>query len=107
MFATILLLAQAAFAADTYVIDGNGGNPTHECSAGQAVSVTGSNNHVTLTGNCGKLTVSGSNDEITVDGVSSIQVTGTNNDVTWSRNLSGKKKLPVTVTGIGNSVHRS
>lgn len=104
MWTTVLLLARPALAADAYVVDGSGATLTHACTAGQAVNLTGSTNQLTLTGDCGVLTISGSNNQVTADGLSKLTITGSTNSVTYSRNLSSKKKLPSTITGIGNSV---
>lgn len=101
-----MTLLSTAFAADPWILDASGGQQQHACTAGQAVTVSGSTNHLTLTGDCGAVSVSGGNNQITIDGATRITVTGSQNQVTWSRNLSGKKVLPTSVTGIGNSVTR-
>lgn len=95
-----------ALAAGLFEITGNGGSQSHACSAGEAVKLNGSNHTVTLTGDCGALTVIGDNNKITVDGLTGATVTGSSNDITYARNLSGKKKLPATLVGIGNKVHQ-
>ncbi|MEQ1501381.1 MAG: DUF3060 domain-containing protein [Myxococcota bacterium] len=101
------VLAQSASAGEAFVVDGAGGTLTHACAAGEAVTITGSMNKITLTGDCGALNLTGSNNEVHADGLSNVLVTGAVNKVWWARNLSGQKKLPVSITGIGNAVRRA
>ncbi|MEZ4239162.1 MAG: DUF3060 domain-containing protein [Myxococcota bacterium] len=101
-----LLLATAALAGQGYVIDGSNAATGHACAAGEAVTVNGSSLTVRLTGDCGVVEVVGSTNHVTVDGVASVRVTGSDNDVTWARNLSGSKRLPKVLVGTGNKVHR-
>lgn len=99
-------MASTAMAAPL-VVRGNNSTRTLTCEAGQEVQIGGSGHHLTIDGDCGELNLRGSDSKITIDGVAAVVVLGSDNVVTWSRDLSGKDKLPVRTTGSGNRVHQA
>lgn len=101
----MLLLGWVGLAmAGDLVVEGMSETRSYTCAAGQRVVVNGSMLRVTLDGDCGFVEVNGASNKITVDGTAGLRLVGTSNTVTWSRNLSGQSKLPVTRTGSGNKV---
>jgi hypothetical protein len=100
---TLLLLGLGIAQAGSLRIDGNEAERTFACE-GRDVTVEGNELEITLTGDCGLVKAVGNDLELTVDGASKIEVVGNKNTVTWTRNLSGKKKLPVSKMGVGNKV---
>lgn len=58
---------------------------------GQDVTVNGSNNKITITGTCHALTISGNANAVTLENVSSISITGANNDIRWSKASNGER----------------
>lgn len=102
---SLLLTTIVAHAAETKLFEGSSGTHTFACAAGQAVTLKGTNNTLTLTGDCGALRVEGSSNKVIADGVASVTIIGTSNDVKYARNLSGKKKLTTSLSGVGNTVH--
>ncbi len=103
-FLAVVATPSSALAAPL-VVRGANGPRSLTCEAGQEVRIEGSGHRIELSGPCGELTVRGDRARVTVDGVSSIVVVGSDNDITWSRNLSGRERLPVRTTGSGNRVH--
>lgn len=88
-------------------VDGSSVKKTLSCQAGQGVVVTGSMHKLTIDGDCGELSVDGSSIAVTIDGVRSVVVDGSMNTVTWKRDLSGEKTLPVRNTGTMNKVNQA
>jgi hypothetical protein len=72
---------------------------------GDTLRITGQKNTVTVTGECRKVDVSGSNNTVSIESVASIEVTGTNNRITWQRALNGDHPR-VSTTGL-NTVTRA
>jgi hypothetical protein len=72
---------------------------------GDTLRITGQRNTVTVTGECRKVDVSGSNNTVAIESVASIEVTGTNNRITWQRALNGDHPR-VSTTGL-NTVTRA
>ena len=72
---------------------------------GQTVQITGSKNTLTVTGECRKVDVAGVGNTVSIEAVERIEVTGTNNRVTWQRALGGDTPR-IARTGMGNSVSR-
>jgi hypothetical protein len=95
------MLVASAFA---FPVNGNNGAVQHACTAGEKVDVNGNGNTVTLTGDCGRVNVIGNTNTVSIDGLSKLVATGSNNSITWARNLSSKNKLPVSNLGIGNTI---
>lgn len=98
------MLVSSAFAA--YTVNGNDGATQHACTAGETVNVNGNRNTVTITGDCGRVNVSGSENQVTLDGLTKLTVTGSQNQITWARNLSNKQKLPISDVGLQNHVSK-
>jgi hypothetical protein len=73
--------------------------------AGDTLRITGQRNTVTVTGECRKVDISGSSNTVAIESVAAIEVTGTNNKVTWQRALNGDNPR-VSVTGL-NTVTRA
>ncbi len=69
---------------------------------GQDVTINGSNNKVTITGTCHALTISGDRNAVTLESVSSISVTGEDNEVRWSKASDGERPQ---VTDLGKNNH--
>lgn len=84
-------------------ISGMGGNETHRCTPKTEVEINGSDNQVTLTGDCKSINVSGANNKVKAEGVATIDVSGSGNEVTWKRAVGGKKPK-VSRTGVNNKV---
>jgi DUF3060 family protein len=88
---------------DKLEVSGTGGNATHRCTPKTEVEVNGNDNSVTLTGDCKSINVSGANNKVKAEGVATIDVTGSGNEVTWKRAVGGKKPK-VNRTGVNNKV---
>lgn len=86
------------------VLAGNDLRETMACKGG-AVSVSGSNNTLTLTGSCTQISVNGSDNRVTAATVGRIVLVGSGNRVTWAKAIRGNKP-PSTVTGSDNRVTR-
>jgi Protein of unknown function (DUF3060) len=69
-------------AGENITVSGISGARTIACNGG-SVSVSGITNNVAITGHCASLSVSGIQNQITVDGVDTIQVSGSGNQVTY------------------------
>lgn len=87
-----------------FTANGDNGSVQHACTPGETVNLNGQSNTVSLTGDCGRVNVNGGTNTVTIDGLSKLSVTGSQNQITWSRNLSGKRRLPVTNTGLQNTI---
>jgi hypothetical protein len=94
--------AGAAAAQNTLTMSGE--QRTVACE-GETLRIVGQKNTVTVTGQCRKVDVSGSNNTVSIESVASIEVTGTNNKITWQRALNGVNPR-VSATGL-NSVTRA
>lgn len=57
----------------------------HTCSAGENIDLSGTSNDLTLSGPCGVVTVSGLGHDVTVETAASIDVSGKNNTVMWTK----------------------
>lgn len=74
---------------------------THVCTEREDLSLTGSNNKVTLTGACHSLLIRGSGNKVGAEQLlDTVDVTGDNNAVTWPRS-PGESHL--NFQGSGNS----
>ena len=90
-------------AGATLDISGSDSQETHRCSPKTEVNISGSDNDITLTGECKKVSVNGSTNKVQVEAVAAIEVTGSENQITWKRAV-GAKKPKVTRTGHDNKV---
>ncbi len=99
----LLLVSLGMAQAGTLKLDGNAHDKTFACE-GQAVTLEGNRLAVTLTGDCGLVKVVGNDNTVDADGVSKVELVGNHNTLAYSRNLSGKKKLPTSKMGVGNKV---
>ncbi len=99
----LLLLGLGIAHAGGLRIDGNEAERTFACE-GRDITVEGNGLEITLTGDCGLVKAIGNKNDLTIDGVARIEVVGNKNSVRWARNLSEKKKLPVSKMGAGNKV---
>jgi len=99
----LLLLSLGIAQAGSLRIDGNEAERTFACE-GRDVTVEGNGLEITLTGDCGVVKAVGNKNDLTIDGVARVEVVGNKNSVTWARNLSETKKLPVSKMGAGNKV---
>lgn len=88
------------------VLSGSGSQETHRCSPKTAVNISGSDNDITLTGECKSVSVNGSTNKVKVEAVATIDVTGSDNQVTWKRAV-GAKKPKVNRTGHNNKVSQA
>ena len=70
---------------------------------GQDVMVNGSRNKLTIKGTCHALTISGDANAVTVESVSSITITGENNEIVWSKALDGERPQ-ITDLGKGSKI---
>jgi Protein of unknown function (DUF3060) len=77
---------------------------TFDCQGGY-VRVDGNLNVLTITGSCTVLTVEGNKNKIRVATVGSIVLDGNQNQVSWSKALTGARPV-VSNTGSGNSVSK-
>ncbi|HYO71362.1 MAG TPA: DUF3060 domain-containing protein [Archangium sp.] len=84
-------------------ISGSDGQETHRCSPKTEVNISGSDNDITLTGECKHVSVNGSTNKVKVEAVATIDVTGSENQITWKRAV-GAKKPKVNRTGHDNKV---
>jgi hypothetical protein len=100
---TFVSIAWAGLAAqNTLTLSGE--RRTVACT-GDTLKITGQRNTVTVTGECRKVDISGTGNTVAIESVASIEVTGTNNKVTWQRALNGDNPR-VSVTGL-NTVTRA
>lgn len=97
-------LAAAGSAAAQNTLTMSGEQRTVACE-GETLRIVGQKNTVTVTGQCRKVDVSGSNNTVAIESVASIEVTGTNNKITWQRAVNGVNPR-VSATGL-NSVTRA
>ncbi|THF71731.1 DUF3060 domain-containing protein [Deinococcus sp. Arct2-2] len=104
-----LLFSQVAAQSATMTIPGMGQMLAGDNSAralkcnGDAVTVSGSGNKLTLTGNCTQVVVNGSKNVVTVVAVGQIVINGRQNTVTWSKSLKGVKPM-TRITGTANKI---
>lgn len=82
-------------------ITGNKSVQNRACT-GQDVQVQGDDNQATFTGTCKGLSVIGSRNKITLENVATIEVTGSDNTVSWRGT-----KPQVTNIGKGNTVEQA
>jgi hypothetical protein len=102
----IVMLASSAWAggaAPQNTLTLSGEKRTVACD-GDTLRITGQKNTVTVTGECRKVDVSGSSNTVVIEAVASIEVTGTNNRITWQRSLAGDAPR-VSVTGLNTVTH--
>lgn len=86
-------------------LNGAGQPLNHTCTEVEALTLTGSGNHVQVFGPCESLAVQGSNNAVDIDHVNTITVSGDGNTVTWS--TGGDKDGPKTqVSGKTNVVQK-
>lgn len=64
---------------------GSNGEFEHVCSGGETVELVGSSNRMTLRGDCGPLNLFGSDNIVKAETLSAANVTGSGNQVFWSR----------------------
>lgn len=64
---------------------GSNGEFEHVCNGGETVELVGSSNHMTLRGDCGALNLFGSDNVVEAETLSAANVTGSGNQVSWSR----------------------
>lgn len=95
--------ASTAEAGATLELSGSDSRETHRCSPKTEVNISGSDNDITLTGECKRVSVNGSTNKVKVEAVATIDVTGSENQVTWKRAVGGKKPK-VNRTGHDNKV---
>jgi DUF3060 family protein len=110
LFLGIALVAAAvapAGADPTWKLDANQSQYSYVCGGGEWISVTGNGNSLSLTGDCGQLDVTGSDNRVAIDGISTIRVSGNNNDIRYARVVNGKKKPAIKKKGAANTVRRS
>jgi hypothetical protein len=103
-FVMFVSIAWTGVAAAQNTLTMSGERRTVAC-AGDTLKITGQKNTVTVTGECRKVDVSGANNTVAIESVMAIEVTGTNNKVTWQRALNGDNPR-VSVTGL-NTVTRA
>jgi hypothetical protein len=90
-FVSIVTCVSIAWAADVAAqntLTLSGQRRTVACE-GDTLRITGQRNTVTVTGECRKVDISGASNTIAIEAVAAIEVTGTNNKVTWGRALNG------------------
>lgn len=103
-FATFVSIAWVGGAAAQNTLTMSGERRTVACDGG-TLKITGQKNTVTVTGECRKVDVSGTSNTVAIESVMAIEVTGTNNKVTWQRALNGDNPR-VSTTGL-NTVTRA
>lgn len=64
---------------------GSNGEFEHVCNGGETVELVGSSNRMTLRGDCGPLNLFGSDNVVNAETLSAANVTGSGNQVFWSR----------------------
>lgn len=109
VFTACLLLPHVAAQSATMTIPGMGqmlagdnASRALKCN-GDAVTVSGDSNRLTLTGNCTQVVVNGNKNVVSVVAVGQIVVNGKQNTVTWSKSLKGAKPM-LRVTGTANKI---
>lgn len=76
---------------------------TLDCGSGRSLSVSGSNNKLTVTGACADVDITGSDNRLTVDKITGrVSTGGVNNTVTYHDGNPA-----VTNTGGGNTVRKN
>jgi hypothetical protein len=101
---TFVSIAWAGVEAAQNTLTLSGERRTVACDGG-TLRITGQKNTVTVTGECRKVDISGTNNMVAIEVVAAIEVTGTNNRVTWQRALNGDAPR-VSTTG-ANTVTRA
>ena len=84
------------------VVAGDGAKQTLKCG-GDAVTVSGSRNRITLSGSCTQVVVNGDNNVIVAATVGQIVVNGRANTVSWKKAMKGTRPMQ-RVTGSGNKL---
>ncbi|MFP2924686.1 DUF3060 domain-containing protein [Pyxidicoccus sp. 3LG] len=85
------------------VVD-SGRTATLDCGQGGEVSISGSSNKISLTGECKSVSVSGSDNKVQMETVGRIDVSGTDNAITWKKGLAQGKKPKISNSGVDNRV---
>jgi hypothetical protein len=86
-------------------INGVNRRDTLNCGPKTKVEVNGTGHDLKLTGECKHVEVNGSGNRVRVEAAASIEVSGTNNSVTWKRGV-GAEKPRVERSGLGNKVSK-
>lgn len=76
------------------------------CGSGETVQIVGQRNTLTVTGECRKVDISGAKNIVSIEAVGSIEVTGTDNEITWQRATNGDNPR-VSTNGAGNTITRA
>ena len=106
VFALLAVPAIAAADAPDVIINDAGQTATVDCGEGGKVIVNGASNVITITGGCAKVQINGSMNAVAIAAADKINVTGTNNKVTWSKGWT-KKAPKISRSGVGNKVGHS
>ena len=77
---------------------------TQNCGDGKVLNINGYQNDITLTGSCSKVTLNGWGNTIHIEEVTSIEVMGHTNTLTWQRGRSISKPVVQIDSGTDNSV---
>jgi hypothetical protein len=100
---SLSLAAIFSTGAQARAFSGIGGHASHTCKAGEAISVDGTNQSITLTGACGALSVDGANNTVSVQQVESVASNGVTNTITYGSNAKGGKPS-IAVSGVSSAV---
>lgn len=88
-------------------LTGDGQRKTLSCNGDTEVSVTGSSNDYTFKGVCKSVEVTGSSNKVSLDVVGELEVTGTDNTITWRRAKGDARKPKISSTGSNNTVRQA
>lgn len=86
------------------VVAGNGSRQALKCS-GDALTISGNSNQITLTGSCTQVVVNGNKNIVAAATVGEIVVNGNSNTVSWQKALKGLKPL-IRAPGNGNKISK-
>jgi hypothetical protein len=100
---SLSLAAIFSTGAQARAFSGIGGQASHTCKAGEAISVDGTNQSITLTGACGALSVDGANNTVSVQQVESVSSNGVTNTITYGGNAKGGKPS-IAASGVSSVV---
>jgi hypothetical protein len=79
---------------------------TQDCGDGRTVNINGYQNEITLTGSCSKVTLNGWGNTIHIAEVTSIEIMGHTNTLTWERGRNIRKPVVQIDSGTDNSVRQ-
>lgn len=99
-------IAGQAGAADDVVWEESNARLEYRCEAGEALSLDGAGNRLTLSGDCGSLRIEGSMNRVTAERLASVEIEGAQNTLEI---VDRRARMPKIMQneGVGNRVTRA